>query len=404
MSVATELRSPAKSHSETRAILGPTGNRVRVSEEAKRKKEGLKRPQKPSRLVSEATRSIVLNNSSLDSTSSLESSSGGSSVKMVSSKRRVKPNGSNSVKVVPDGVDLVSLSLLVSGPVKRCDWITPNSGKDWSAFTSSLKSSSGGFSVKMVSSKRRVKPNGLNSVKVVPDEVDLVSLSLLVSDPLYTSFHDEEWGVPVLDDRRLFELLVLSQALAEFTWPAILNRRDIFRKLFDNFDPSFVAKFTEKKLLSLRSNGSTLLSEPKLRAIVDNANQTLKQLLLELCKPQAHKKWIPLCTPSTSQDTESRAHKQGFDAERLFRYARQVPVKTPKAELISKDLMQRGFRCVGPSVVYSFMQVAGLTNDHLVTCFRYRECNTDVKKDLKPKNEDTEVPANTLENKCSAHD
>ncbi|CAL5415592.1 unnamed protein product [Camellia sinensis] len=333
MSVATELRSPAKSHSETRAILGPTGNRVRVSEEAKRKKEGLKRPQKPSRLVSEATRSIVLNNSSLDSTSSLESSSGGSSVKMVSSKRRVKPNGSNSVKVVPDGVDLVSLSLLVSGPVKRCDWITPN------------------------------------------------------SDPLYTSFHDEEWGVPVLDDRRLFELLVLSQALAEFTWPAILSRRDIFRKLFDNFDPSFVAKFTEKKLLSLRSNGSTLLSEPKLRAIVDNANQTLKI-------QQEFGSFSNYCWSFVN-------HKPIRNG---FRYARQVPVKTPKAELISKDLMQRGFRCVGPSVVYSFMQVAGLTNDHLVTCFRYRECNTDVKKDLKPKNEDTEVPANTLENKCSAHD
>ncbi|CAL5418224.1 unnamed protein product [Camellia sinensis] len=333
MSVATELRSPAKSHSETRAILGPTGNRVRVSEEAKRKKEVLKRPQKPSRLVSEATRSIVLNNSSLDSTSSLESSSGGSSVKMVSSKTRVKPNGSYSVKVVPDGVDLVSLSLLVSGPVKRCDWITPN------------------------------------------------------SDPLYTSFHDEEWGVPVLDDRRLFELLVLSQALAEFTWPAILNRRDIFRKLFDNFDPSSVAKFTEKKLLSLRSNGSTLLSEPKLRAIVDNANQTLKI-------QQEFGSFSNYCWSFVN-------HKPIRNG---FRYARQVPVKTPKAELISKDLMQRGFRCVGPSVVYSFMQVAGLTNDHLVTCFRYRECNNDVKKDPKPKNEDTEVPANTLENKCSAHD
>ncbi|KAF5943261.1 hypothetical protein HYC85_020903 [Camellia sinensis] len=351
MSVATELRSPAKSHSETRAILGPTGNRVRVSEEAKRKKEVLKRPQKPSRLVSEATRSIVLNNSSLDSTSSLESSSGGSSVKMVSSKRRVKPNGSNSVKVVPDGVDLVSLSLLVSVYSSVFD-----------LFDMFLN-----FNVIISIIHLPLCPSHF--------QTHFILLSMM-----------KNGGLPVLDDRRLFELLVLSQALAEFTWPAILNRRDIFRKLFDNFDPSSVAKFTEKKLLSLRSNGSTLLSEPKLRAIVDNANQTLKI-------QQEFGSFSNYCWSFVN-------HKPIRNG---FRYARQVPVKTPKAELISKDLMQRGFRCVGPSVVYSFMQVAGLTNDHLVTCFRYRECNNDVKKDLKPKNEDTEVPANTLENKCSAH-
>ena len=73
-----------------------------------------------------------------------------------------------------------------------------------------------------------------------------------------------------------------------------------------------------------------------------------------------------------------------------FRYARQVPVKTPKAELMSKDMMQRGFRCVGPTVVYSFMQVAGIVNDHLITCFRYQECNANVKKDIKPKTEEIE--------------
>lgn len=81
-----------------------------------------------------------------------------------------------------------------------------------------------------------------------------------------------------------------------------------------------------------------------------------------------------------------------------FRYARQVPAKTPKAELISKDLMQRGFRCVGPTVVYSFMQVAGIANDHLLTCFRYQECNTDLKKDLKPKSQEMQVLTEALEN------
>jgi len=87
-----------------------------------------------------------------------------------------------------------------------------------------------------------------------------------------------------------------------------------------------------------------------------------------------------------------------------FRYARQVPVKTPKAELISKDLMQRGFRCVGPTAVYSFMQVAGFVNDHVQACFRFQECNVDVKKDFKPKSEETEIVTKALGNTCVSHD
>ncbi|KAF7138189.1 hypothetical protein RHSIM_Rhsim07G0236300 [Rhododendron simsii] len=329
MSAATELRSPAKPASDTRSILGPGGNRVvKVSEEAKGKKEGLKKKKKPSsELVSETPREVLRKNSSLDSVSSSDASSivggggRGSSVKMASSKRTVKGDSNGvkkSVKVVVagDGIGLAMGSPVVEGPVKRCDWITPH------------------------------------------------------SDPLYTAFHDEEWGVPVLhDDRKLFELLVLSQALAEFTWPAILCRRDIFRKLFDNFDPSSVAKFTEIELLPLRSN--LLLSEQKLRAVVENAKQTLK---------------IQHEFGSFSNYCWSFVNHKPI--RNGFRYARQVPVKTPKAEIVSKDLMQRGFRCVGPSVVYSFMQVAGLANDHLVTCFRYLECRDNAEKYPKPKNED----------------
>lgn len=139
--------------------------------------------------------------------------------------------------------------------------------------------------------------------------------TFLLTDSIYTSFHDEEWGVPIHDDRKLFELLVFSQALAELTWPAILNKREIFRyycphflcslktlrrraffgmrlmfgylfpfgrKLLENFDPSSIAQFNEKKLLSLKVNGNLLLSEPKLRAIVENAKQTLKVIEIKL--------------------------------------------------------------------------------------------------------------------------
>ncbi|XP_057975527.1 uncharacterized protein LOC131162921 [Malania oleifera] len=347
MSVAVKLQSSPKPVSETRAVLGLAGNRFRVSEETKRKKECLKKPQprpqpqpqpqkhQPRRLASEMPQSVVRNNVSVDSSCSSDSCSSGSSVRTVNSRGRVKRNGFKSVKVVPDGVEIATSSPTIPGPVKRCDWITTN------------------------------------------------------SDPLYTSFHDEEWGVPVHDDKKLFELLVLSQALAELSWPAILNKRDTFRKLFDNFDPSSVASFTEKKLLSLNANG-ILLSEPKLRAVAENAKQMLKV-------QQEFGSFSNYCWNFVNK----KPIRNGF------RYARQVPVKTPKAELISKDLMQRGFRCVGPTVVYSFMQVAGIVNDHLLTCFRFHECSVtaDIKKDdAQPKIEETKASTNSSDNECSSRD
>ncbi|KAI5564052.1 hypothetical protein POPTR_014G041700v4 [Populus trichocarpa] len=330
MSGATKLRSAEKQMQEPpRAILGPAGNRVRVSEEAKRKIEVLKKSlQKPKKPVEKMSQAAVKNNLSVDSTCSSDSYSSSSS-----SGRNVKRNGIKQVKDVPNGGEIKDASSKKDGPVKRCDWITPN------------------------------------------------------SDPLYMSFHDEEWGVPVHDDRKLFELLVFSQALAELSWLAILHMRDIFRKLFDQFDPSSIAQFTEKKLLSLKVNGNLLLSEPKLRAIVENAKQMLKI-------QQEFGSFSNYCWRFVNQ----KPLRNGF------RYGRQVPAKTPKAELISKDLMQRGFRCVGPTVVYSFMQVAGIANDHLISCFRYQECNADVEKDFKPpKSQEIEIVTKALGNTCFSH-
>ncbi|XWS21093.1 hypothetical protein CRYUN_Cryun30bG0025700 [Craigia yunnanensis] len=330
--MATKLKSSPKSVMEPRAILGPTGNRVRVSDESKRKTEALKKPQRPKIPVSQSPQSAVQSNVSVDSSCSFDSSSSNSSFKTVSSRKTVKRNGVKPVKakVAPTADKIVTeVSPATSEPLKRCDWITP------------------------------------------------------FSDPLYTSFHDEEWGVPVYDDMKLFELLVFSQALAELSWPTILNKRDIFRKLFDNFDPSSVAQYTEKKMLSLKVVGSLLLSEPKLRAVLENAKQMLKV-------QQEFGSFSSYCWGFVN-------HKPLRNG---FRYARQVPIKTPKAELMSKDMMQRGFRCVGPTVVYSFMQVAGIVNDHLVTCFRYQECNANVKKDIKPKTEETERLTKDVANTC----
>ncbi|KAJ0973660.1 hypothetical protein J5N97_015625 [Dioscorea zingiberensis] len=216
------------------------------------------------------------------------------------------------------------------------------------------------------------KRSGLkSSVKVAVDSVRVPSISFLVpvidpprcawitpfSEPLYVSFHDEEWGVPVL----------LSVALAELRWPAILSNRDMFRKMFDNFDPHCVAKFNDKKILTLRTSGSTLLSEQKLWAVVENAKQMLK--VIEEFGSFSHYCW---------SFVNDKPIVNGF------RYARQVPVKSPKSESISKDLMQRGFRCVGPTVVYSFMQAAGIVNDHLTSCFRFECCISSHDKEFKP--------------------
>lgn len=331
MSVATAKLQPAtKPVTEPRPVLGPAGNRERILQ----KRNEVVKQQKPKKTAAAEEMSVAAmkNNLSVDSSCSSHSSSSSSSASSLGSsakkkmERNVKINGSRPVKAAAGNAELEQNSTKKDGPLKRCDWITPN------------------------------------------------------SDPLYTSFHDEEWGVAVHDDRKLFELLVFSQALAELSWPAILQMRDIFRKLFDNFDPPSVARFTEKKLLSLKVNGSLLLSEPKLRAIVENAKQILKV-------QQQFGSFRNYCWRFVNY----KPLKNGF------RYARQVPVKTPKAELISKDLMQRGFRCVGPCVIYSFMQVTGIVNDHLATCFRYEECNAAdaQKKDFKPSIEETNVVIKT---------
>ncbi|KAL2338521.1 hypothetical protein Fmac_012967 [Flemingia macrophylla] len=177
------------------------------------------------------------------------------------------------------------------------------------------------------------------------------------TEPCYATFHDEEWGVPVHDDKKLFELLVLSSALSELTWPAILSKRHIFREVFADFDPVAVSKFNEKKIMAPGTTASSLLSDLKLRAIIENARQ-ISKVIEEF---GSFDKYI----------WSFVNHKPIISR---FRYPRQVPVKTPKADLISKDLVRRGFRGVGPTVIYSFMQVVGLTNDHLISCFRFQDC------------------------------
>ncbi|MCO5566699.1 hypothetical protein L7F22_020377 [Adiantum nelumboides] len=177
------------------------------------------------------------------------------------------------------------------------------------------------------------------------------------SDPVSVDYHDKEWGVPVHDDRLLFELLVLAGFQAELSWTTILHKRDAYRAVFVEFDPAAVALFSERKIVFLEADKSLGLPSGKVRGVVRNAQKIL-EVVLEF----------------GSLDEYLWGFVNKLPMINNYRYPKQVPVKTSKAEFISKDLVKRGFRFVGPTIIYSFMQSAGMTNDHLVQCFRHQEC------------------------------
>ncbi|KAI3744262.1 hypothetical protein L1987_57339 [Smallanthus sonchifolius] len=177
------------------------------------------------------------------------------------------------------------------------------------------------------------------------------------SDKLYVQFHDECWGVPVYDDNQLFELLSLCGMLMDYNWTEILKRKHLFREAFAGFEPNIVAKMGEDEIMEIASNKEIMLAESRVRSIVENA-----KCILKIAK--AHGSFSGYMWGSVNyKPTINRC-----------RHSRNVPLRTPKAEAISKDLLKHGFRLVGPVIVYSFMQAAGMSIDHLVDCFRFSEC------------------------------
>ncbi|KAJ6431999.1 hypothetical protein OIU84_019296 [Salix udensis] len=177
------------------------------------------------------------------------------------------------------------------------------------------------------------------------------------SDKVYVAFHDECWGVPVYDDNQLFELLALSGMLMDYNWTEILKRKEVFREAFDGFDPNIVSKMGEKEIMEIASNKAIMLAESRVRCIVDNSKCIMK-----------------IAREFGSFSNYMWGNVNFKPTINRYRYPRNVPLRSPKAEAISKDLLKRGFRFVGPVIVCSFMQAAGLTIDHLVDCFRYSEC------------------------------
>ncbi|XP_016447091.1 uncharacterized protein LOC107772117 [Nicotiana tabacum] len=183
------------------------------------------------------------------------------------------------------------------------------------------------------------------------------------SDPVYIAYHDEEWGVPVHDDNLLFELLVLTVAQVGSDWTSVLKKRQDFRDAFSGFDPEIVAKYNEKKINSTSADYGIELSQ--VRGVVDNSKR-----ILEIKK----------------QFGSLDKYLWGFVSNKTiatqYKACNKIPVKTSKSETMSKDMVKRGFRYVGPSVMHSFMQAVGLTNDHLITCPRHLQCAVLAKTQL----------------------
>jgi DNA-3-methyladenine glycosylase I len=176
------------------------------------------------------------------------------------------------------------------------------------------------------------------------------------TDPLYVSYHDTEWGVPVHDDQRIFEFLILEGMQAGLSWITILRKRENFRKAFDNFDLEKVARYDEDKIQSLLADVGIIRNQGKIRAAVGNARAFL----------ETQKEFGTF-------DQYVWQFVGGSQIKNAWRSMREIPARTSEAEALSKDLIKRGFKFVGPTIVYAHMQAAGMVNDHIVGCFRYNE-------------------------------
>jgi len=171
---------------------------------------------------------------------------------------------------------------------------------------------------------------------------------------MYVKYHDEQWGVPLHDDQALFEMLILEGAQAGLSWRTILDKRENFRAAFDRFDPAAVATYDESKIQELLQNPGIIRNQLKIRAAVANA-----------------KAFLEVQEEFGSFD----AYIWGFVDHKpiinRWKSMREIPDKTAEAEAMSKDLKKRGFKFVGPTICYAFMQAVGMVNDHTVDCFRY---------------------------------
>jgi DNA-3-methyladenine glycosylase I len=177
-----------------------------------------------------------------------------------------------------------------------------------------------------------------------------------LADPLYLAYHDTEWGVPLHDDRALFEFLVLEGAQAGLSWATILNKRENYRQAFDRFDPRKVARYDARKVRSLLADAGIVRNRLKIAAAIQNAKACLA----------VQKEY-------GSFDAYIWQFVGGQPKKNAWKTLKAIPARTPASEAMSKDLIRRGFRFVGPTICYAFMQAVGMVNDHVVTCDRWNQ-------------------------------
>lgn len=176
-------------------------------------------------------------------------------------------------------------------------------------------------------------------------------------DPEYMAYHDNEWGVPLYDDQKLFELLILEGAQSGLSWITILRKREGYRRAFDQFDPQKIAAYDEAKIAELLDNPEIVRNKLKVNAAVSNA-----------------KSYLAMQAEGENFSDFLWSFVDGKPQQNAYKTAAEIPALTSTSEAMSKALKKRGFKFVGPTVCYAFMQSAGLVNDHMVDCYRYKEC------------------------------
>lgn len=174
------------------------------------------------------------------------------------------------------------------------------------------------------------------------------------TDPLYVHYHDEEWGVPVYDEHKLFEFLTLEGAQAGLSWITILRKRDNYRAAFDQFDSALVARYDEAKIAELMLNPGIVRNRLKVNATVINARA-----------------FLAVQDEFGSFSDYLWRFVDGAPVQNHWNALSEIPAETAQSKQMSKDLLKRGFKFVGPTICYAFMQACGMVNDHIVDCFRY---------------------------------
>jgi DNA-3-methyladenine glycosylase I len=175
-------------------------------------------------------------------------------------------------------------------------------------------------------------------------------------DGLMTAYHDDEWGVPLHDDRGLFEFLILEGAQAGLSWSTILRKRENYRAAFDGFEARKIARYTERKRAALLADAGIVRNRLKIAATIENATAFLKAQ-----------------DEFGSFDAYIWQFVEGRPLRNRWQRMEDVPARTSQSDAMSKDLARRGFRFVGSTICYAFMQATGMVNDHLMTCFRYKQ-------------------------------